>query len=123
MAGAAAAGPDSFSARTSSVQLGHRSSGFLASARAMTGRSAGGSGDRSGVPFRCCISSCRVFAPLNGRVPVSSSWKTMARLYWSEYRLTHPSNVSGAAYTGVTPPVTVAADALEQPWPARSRRP
>ena len=32
----------------------------------------------------------------------------MARLYWSEYRDTYPSNVSGAAYTGVTPPVTVA---------------
>ena len=29
----------------------------------------------------------------------------MARLYWSLCRLTQPSNVSGGAYSGVTPPV------------------
>ena len=96
------------SVRTSSVQLGHRSSGFFDSARPTTARSAIGSADRSGVPLMCCISSARVLAPLNGRAPVSSSWNTIARLYWSENRDTHPSNVSGAAYTGVTPPVTVA---------------
>ena len=45
---------------------------------------------RSGVPLMCCIKSCRVFAPLNGRVPVSSSWNTIARLYWSEKRR-HPA--------------------------------
>ena len=48
-----------------------------------------------------------MFDPLNGRTPVSSSWNTIARLYWSVNRLTYPSNVSGAAYTGVTPPVIV----------------
>ena len=31
---------------------------------------------------------------------------TMARLYWSLCRLTHPSNVSGGAYIGVMPPVS-----------------
>ena len=48
-----------------------------------------------------------MFDPTNGRVPVNSSWKTMARLYWSVNRVKNPSNVSGAAYTGVTPPVIV----------------
>ena len=62
-----------FSARTSSVQVGHRSSGFLESPRPMTARSASGSALRSGVPLMCCINNCRVFAPLNGRCPVSNS--------------------------------------------------
>ena len=37
--------------------------------------------------------------------PVSSSWKTMARLYWSQCRLSLPRNSSGAAYSGVTAPI------------------
>jgi hypothetical protein len=88
----------------------HRSDGSFSSARPITGRSCSGRADRSGGSRRCCRSSCLVFAPLNGRVPVSSSWYTMPRLYWSLNRLTSPWNVSGAAYTGVTPPVTAATD-------------
>jgi hypothetical protein len=54
------------------------------------------------------MTSCRVLVPPNGRRPVSISMYTMARLYWSLCRLTHPSNVSGGAYIGVIPPVSAA---------------
>ena len=49
-----------------------------------------GSGSSLGLLRWCCITSCAVFLPENGRTPVSSSWKTMARLYWSLRRLGWP---------------------------------
>ena len=51
-----------------------------------------------------------MFLPANGRCPVSSSTYTTARLYWSECLLILLANVSGAAYTGVTPPMSPDAD-------------
>ena len=95
-------------ARTNADTLGHRSSGFLDSARASAGRSAAGLGSRFGGRFMCCMSNWLMLPPSNGRCPVSNSWYTHARLYWSQNRVMTPSNVSGAAYTGVMPPVTVA---------------
>jgi hypothetical protein len=85
------------SERTNAVQLGHRSSGFFASARATTARSTSGSIDRSGGSLMCCSASWRMFFPGNGRLPGQSSTYTTARLYWSECLLILFWNVSGAA--------------------------
>src|SRR5262249_7093638 len=53
---------------------GKRRSGSLDRARATRGRSASGSGLRSGSPLRCCIITWRRFFPPKGGAPVSSSW-------------------------------------------------
>ncbi len=95
--------PDS--ARMNAVHVGKRSSGFLASARATAGRSNSGMALRSGGSVMCWSASWRMFRPLNGFFPEISSQYTTARLYWSECRLTLLEYVSGAAYTGVTPPI------------------
>ena len=83
-------------ARTISLQVGKRSSGDLLRARRRTARSGSSSADRLGSSYRCCMISWRTLVPVNGRDPVSNSWKTMARLYWSLKRLTTPSKVSQA---------------------------
>src|SRR5262245_5785610 len=80
------AGPSSVAftrARTNSRQVGKRSSGFRDSARATAGRSPAGRGSRSGSPDRCARETWTAFLPWNGRTPVSNSWYTTARLYWS----------------------------------------
>ena len=72
--GGGVSAPAASSARTNWMQLGNRSSGFLARARATGPRSVGGSGPRFGGSRRCWRSSCWPLVPLNGRTPVSSSW-------------------------------------------------
>ncbi len=51
--------PDVCKARTRSLQLGKRSSGFLDRARRIGARSHGGSASRCGSAVRCCIMSWR----------------------------------------------------------------
>ena len=63
----------------------------------LTGKDSAGKDVKSGSSCVCWTSSCRLFFPWNGSVPVSSSWKTMARLYWSACRLSLPWKSSGAA--------------------------
>src|ERR1700736_5604358 len=52
-------------------QLGKRSSWCFASARSTMGRSLSGKDLRSGVPWQCCMTSCRNVVPVKGRCPVS----------------------------------------------------
>src|SRR5437868_6419981 len=59
------------SPRTNADTLGHRSSGFFASARLSACRSPGGDGSRCGGRFRCCMSNWLMLHPSNGRTPVN----------------------------------------------------
>ena len=96
--GMCAADGSLLNASMKSMHEGKRFSGSLASARPTAVRSPDGSAFRFGSILVCCTSSCRPFLPPNGNVPVSSSWKTIARLYWSQCAAqAGPRNSSGAA--------------------------
>src|SRR5271157_6333933 len=71
-------------ARTISPQVGNRSLGFLERALPMTDCSPEERDARLGRACRCWSESWRTVRPRNGRVPVSISWYTIARPYWSE---------------------------------------